>query len=160
MSVVAVTRFAALLFCACGTSTASGAPKCEIVLTGDFVASSSLDSCASVEHDDAGASTLVIDTTTASVGRVRVAIDVSSVIAGGTLSPETTSTWDALELGLGDAGCAYQAGSDVVPHGTFALDWTNDAGAPHGNVDATLILHSPPGSACSPSDVEYLHVTF
>jgi hypothetical protein len=153
-------RLAAVLLCACGTTKTTEPPKCEIVLTGDFVASTELDSCASVEHDDAGASALVIDTTTASVGRVRVSIDVSSVLAGGSLSADTTAAWDALELGLGDAGCAYQAGTDVVPHGSFALDWTNDGGTPHGDVDATLILHSPPGSSCSPSDVEYLHVTF
>jgi hypothetical protein len=153
-------RLAAIFLCACGTTKIAEPPKCEILLTGDFVASSSLDSCASVEHDDAGATSLVIDTTTVSLGRVRVSIDVSSIVAGGTLSPETTTTWDALELGLGDAGCAYQAGSDVVPHGSFALDWTNDGGAPHGDIDATLILHSPPGSSCSFSDVEYLHVTF
>jgi hypothetical protein len=92
---------------------------------------------------------------------VRVAIDVSAAPSGGSLSAQTTDTWDAIETGLGDAGCAWQAGSDVVPHGNFALEWTeSDAGAPHGALDVTLAVHSPPGSSCGASDVEYLHITF
>ena len=151
-----------LALSACGSSEPPAAPpKCDIVTSGDVDGSSSLATCASITTDDAGAQMLVIDTTTPELGRVRVSIDVSSAPAGGALSPETVDTWDAIETGLDDAGCAYQAGSDVVPHGTFALDWTkSDAGAPHGALDVTLAVHAPPGSSCGASDVEYLHLSF
>ena len=120
--------------------------------------------CASIVTDDAGTTSLVVDTTTADLGHVHVAIDVGSAPlngnGGGSLSPQTVDAWDAIET-LGDGGCAYRAGADVVPHGNFALEWTQtDAGAPHGTLDVTLPVHSPPATSCGASDVEYLHVSF
>ena len=151
---------ALVLLCACSSEPAPVAPKCDIVMSGNLDASTSLASCASIANDDAGATALVVDTTTAELGHVHLSIDVGSATSG-LLSSETVTTWNAIETGLGDAGCAFQAGSDVVPHGTFSLDWTtSDAGAPHGTVDVTLALHAPSGSSCGPSDVEYLHLTF
>jgi len=152
----------ALVLCACSSNEPPrAAPKCDIVTTGDLDGSSSLATCASLVTDDAGTTSLVIDTTTADVGHVRVAIDVASAPSGGSLSAQTTDTWDAIEILDGDAGCAWQAGSDVVPHGNFALEWTeSDAGAPHGTLDVTLPVHAGPGTSCGASDVEYLHLTF
>jgi hypothetical protein len=156
-----VRRLAFVFLCACSSSTPAAPPKCDIVTSGDLDASSELATCASLQTDDAGTTSLVVDTTTAELGRVRVAIDISSAPSGGKLSPQNVDTWDAIETGLGDAGCAYQAGSDVVPHGNFSLEWTqSDAGAPHGTIDVTLAVHAPPGSSCGASDVEYLHITF
>jgi hypothetical protein len=152
----------ALAMCACSSSSEPpAAPVCNIVTTGDLDASSTMPTCASLETDDAGTTSLVVDTTTADLGRVHVVIGVGAAPSGGSLSAQTTDTWDAIETGLGDAGCAYQGGSDVVPHGNFALEWTQtDAGAPHGTLDVTLAVHAPPSSTCGASDVEYLHVTF
>jgi len=156
-----VKRFVVVFVCACSSSEPPVAPKCDIVTTGDLDASSELATCASLVMDDAGTTSLVVDTTTPELGRVRVSIDVGAAPSGGSLSAQTTDTWDAIVTGTGDAGCAYQAGSDVVPHGNFALQWTQtDAGVPHGTLDVTLAVHSPPGTSCGASDVEYLHLTF
>jgi hypothetical protein len=156
-----VKRALLLFLCACSSSTPAAPPKCDIVTSGDLDGSSSLATCASLETDDAGTTSLVVDTTTAELGRVLVSIDVAAAPSGGSLSPQTTDTWDAIETTAGDAGCAFQAGSDVVPHGNFALEWTeSDAGAPHGTLDVTLAVHASPGSSCGASDVEYLHLTF
>jgi len=156
-----VKRLVLVVFaCACSSSSPPIAPKCDIVTSGDLDASSELTTCASLVTDDAGTTSLVVDTTTADLGRVRVSIDVSAAPSGGSLSAQTVDTWDAIVTGLGDAGCAYQAGSDVVPHGNFALEWTQTDALPHGTLDVTLAVHSPPGSTCGASDVEYLHLTF
>lgn len=155
-------RLAIVFLCACGSSEPLATPpKCDIVTSGDLDGSSELASCASLVTDDAGVTSLVVDTTTAQLGHVHVAIDISSAPSGGSLSAQTVDAWDAIETGLDDAGCVWQAGSGVVPHGNFALEWTEtDAGTPHGTLDVTLPVHAPPGSSCGASDVEYLHLTF
>ena len=151
---------ALVALCACDTSTPPAAIACDITLSGNLDASATMPSCASITQDDAGGSAFAIDTTTNALGHVKVAIDLGAS-ASGTVSSETVRTWDVLEVALGDAGCAFAAGSDVVPHGTFALDWTNDdAGAPHGTLDVTAATHAAPGTACGVSDVEYIHVAF
>lgn len=159
-------RSAALFLVACSTTSANvdaGPRTCSFDLSGNRSAVASIASCASITKSDAGDDVLAIDAAVASVGRVRVSIDLGAAPPSGTLtSTDTLHEWAASITGDDDGGCVLAAGRSTVPSGSFTLSALTvpDAGLPRGVLDVVLTVQAASAIDCGPTDSEYLHVTF
>ncbi|HEX4455847.1 MAG TPA: hypothetical protein VH143_33535 [Kofleriaceae bacterium] len=87
---------------------------------------------------------------------------VSIAVGGpGTYSSETVAAWTAVAArSIGDGGCVYSAGSDIVPTGSFTLDLQAGGSAPHGTLDLVLFVHALQASDCGPASNEAIEVVF
>jgi hypothetical protein len=150
----------ALAGCTSGSTPSSNA--CTLDYSGNLDAQVSAAGCASMSSADGGDPLLVIDTTSAVMGRLQVMIDLGPSPVPAVVSSDDVNNWNAVALGFGDAGCAYTAGSTSVPFGSFelSLDAVPDAGPPHGNLTVVMYVHAPPATDCGPTSDENVHVTF
>lgn len=162
------------------------ASGCHFVFSGNLAADEDRDSCATItsslaQPDDAGADDagpdagtdaeagpdsrlLVVDFSSREIASFHAQIELGERPRTGSFSSETPTAWD-ITLTT-SAGCAFVAGNEVVPNGSFTLaldalpDSGADAGAPRGKLDATLTLHAEPGMDCGPGDNESVTVAF
>jgi hypothetical protein len=94
-------------------------------------------------------------------------VNIGDTPSPGQFSSETVESWSALGVRSGNSDCAYAAGSDAVPNGSFMLDVTaveggtsGGAGTVHGTLDIVLYVHAPPSVDCGAGDVENVEVVF
>jgi hypothetical protein len=151
----------ALVACGGGSATAADArcgdaavcgSACEASFTGNFAETSySAANCPTLGSDLAFA----IPSTT-----IGSDLAVSIAIGGpGTYSSETVATWTAIAArSIGDGGCVYSAGSDIVPTGSFTLDLAS--ASPHGTLDLVLYVHALQASDCGTASNEAVEVVF
>ncbi len=90
-----------------------------------------------------------------------VSIDLGDGATTGTYSSETVETWSALGLRMaGSGGCAYVAGNQAVPTGSFTLALTALSPAAHGMLSLVEYVQAMPGTSCGAGDNEMIGVTF
>ncbi|HEY1548030.1 MAG TPA: hypothetical protein VGG28_09420 [Kofleriaceae bacterium] len=134
----------------CGDAAVCG-NACEASFSGNFAETSySAANCPTLGSDLAFAipsSTLGSD------------LAVSIAVAGpGTYSSETVATWTAVAArSIGDGGCVYSAGSDIVPTGSFTLELQ---GSDHGTLNLVLYVHALQSSNCGLASNEAVEVVF
>ncbi len=151
----------------CVAAACSNAPvvantqTCAFDLSGNVVTTATTPACASIAQTDAGAE-LVIDTTTATTGRVQATINLGATATAANLTSDNVVDWSAVILGFGDANCVLSAGSGATPHGAFNLELADvpDAGPPHGAITIQLSVEAPPKTSCGAGDTETVHVAF
>jgi hypothetical protein len=153
---------AGLAWVGCTNATPPSSNACTLDYSGNLDAEVSTSGCASMSSADGGDPLLVIDTTSAVMGRLQVMIDLGPSPVPAVVSSDVVGSWNAVALGFGDASCAFTAGSTSVPFGSFALslDSVPDAGPPHGNLTLVMYVHAPPATDCGPTSVENVHVSF
>lgn len=149
------------LACSSG-STPPTSDACTLDYSGNFDASVSATACASSGKTGAGDYLLLVDTTSASGGRLQVSIDLGAKPTEATFTSDAVTSWTAIDLGYGGANCVFSAGGASVPAGSFTLtlDAVPDAGAPHGELTLVMYVQAPPGVDCGPRDQEDVHVAF
>jgi hypothetical protein len=125
---------------------------CEASFTGNFAETSYSDAnCPTLGSDLAFA---IPSTTIGSDLAVTIAVD-----GPGTYSSETVATWTAVAArSIGDGGCVYSAGSDIVPTGSFTLEVVDSS--PHGTLDLVLYVHALQASDCGAASNEAVEVVF
>jgi hypothetical protein len=135
----------------CSDASVCGS-ACEASFTGNFVETSySAANCPSA----GSALTFAIPSTTIG-GDLAVSIAVGGP---GTYSSETVADWTAVAArSIGDGGCVYSAGSDIVPTGSFTLELSDSS--PHGTLDLVLFVHALQASNCGPASNEAVEVVF
>jgi hypothetical protein len=135
----------------CGDAAVCG-NACEASFSGNFAELSySAASCPTLGSD------LAFSIPSTTIGSD---LAVSIAIGGpGTYSSETVATWTAVAArSIGDGGCVYSAGSDIVPTGSFTLDLAN--ATPHGTLDLVLYVHALQASDCGTASNEAVEVVF
>jgi hypothetical protein len=158
-------RWLLLALVACGGTSAATAPAdarcgdastcgsaCEASFTGNFAETSYSDA-----NCPSAGSALTFAIPSATIGN---ALAVSITVGGpGTYSSETVADWTAVAArSIGDGGCVYSAGSDIVPTGSFTLDLVDSS--PHGTLDLVLFVHALEASDCGPASNEAVEVVF
>jgi hypothetical protein len=149
--------------CSQSSSTSSGARSCAVQYAGNVVASADLASCTTLGlSPDAGANggfVLNFQLATETIQALQVSIDLGASPAPGTYSSETSAHWSA--SGLTAANCAYSAGNQAVPTGSFTLTLTSvDASGAHGNLVLTTYVLAPPATDCGIGNIEDISVDF
>ena len=151
-------RALAILLAACGDNAAAlpdaapavdAAAGCTATWTGNFAESAAV-ACPAIAAD--GTLTLAVGATQL-VDPLAVTIALGAATPG-TYSSETVATWHASGAGgKVEHMCFYVAGSDVVPHGSFLLDY------PH-RLDLQLAVLAQPFTYCGDGNTEQVAITF
>jgi hypothetical protein len=167
----------ALALAGCGDDLASvaatgpdaGVQACTAAFSGAFAESStSIANCATVELSKAP----ILDhrmlefslPVFALQKPLAVSLDLGLAPAPGAYTSENVTSWSAVGFQMtADGWCAYKAGSDASPQGTFAL--TLDAiELPIGVAHGTLVIEQPvlsfAYSTCGPPFVERIELRF
>jgi hypothetical protein len=161
-----------LVLAACGDNdavrdagAADASTACAVMFSGNFVETSSADSCSTVMVDAVGDATLALTIPTMALSSpLNASIDLGTSPSTGEYSSELVATWRARGVKyIGTGYCVYEAGMDVVPSGFFmlhlgALDVS--AGTAHGELELTAYVLALPGIDCGSEDTEQLHVRF
>jgi hypothetical protein len=156
-------------FTACGGGAAAPADaacadaavcegRCVATFTGNFYDSSAdAANCAELSPQ------LVLNIESPAIGSpLAISIDLGASPTPGTYSSETVASWTAVQArSLGDGGCVYSAGSDVVPVGSFTLDLAIvDGATAHGTLDVLLTVHALEATNCGAASTEAVDVVF
>jgi hypothetical protein len=117
--------------------------------------------CASLVHG--GKSwTLDVDVDSPKLGgQTQIRIDLGASPTAGSFSSETLASWSA--VAAESNSCAFEAGSQVVPTGSFSLTLTKidtAAGVVHGTLEILQTVHAPPMTDCGKDDHEQIDVQF
>jgi hypothetical protein len=153
--------------CSQSSSTSSGAQGCAVQYAGNVGASADLASCATLGFSpDAGANgdfVLNFQLASETIQALQVSIDLGASPATGTYSSETSTHWSA--DGLNAANCAYSAGNQAAPPGSFTLtltsvDSSSGARGAHGNLVLTTYVLAPPATDCGIGNIEDISVAF
>ncbi len=155
------------LSAACGDG-AQGPATCRVKYRGNFAASEASDAvCAHlVASDDAHPDDLSLRVELTSAEPDGIDFEAQIYLGAhpqpGRLSSRSVGArWSALGK-RGESGCAYSAGDQSVPTGSYTLKLTDvDAkGAAHGTLHVEQSLHAPLGVDCGPDDAETVDVAF
>jgi hypothetical protein len=142
----------------------SDAGACSVEATGNIYGESNVAACSSVatSADAGGDWILTIDTSTSDLARLVTTIDLGSSPVPGQLTNETVTSWDATALAA-STSCAFLAGTDAVPSGSFTLQlgaFDAPTSTAHGTLQIDAYLHAPPTIDCSYGDIETITVQF
>ena len=153
--------------CSQSSSTSSGAKGCAVQYAGNVVASADLASCATLGFSpDAGAYGdfgLNFQLASETIQALQVYINLGASPTPSIYSSETSTNWSA--NGLNAADCAYNAGNQAVPTGSFTLtltsvDTSSGARDAHGNLMLTTYVLAPPATDCGIGNIEDISVAF
>ena len=142
-----------------------------MVLSGNLTDSATLSPGCGVLQTDAEAGTgtfLSLRASSKEMAALEIDVDLGSSPSPGELSPESVGTWSATGATTASSNCAYTAGSEAVPSGTFALNLSavepaggpGGAGVAHGTIDLTLYVHAPATTDCGLGDTENVTIDF
>ena len=143
-----------VVMAACGDPAVpvDAAIPCEATFTGNFAASATLPTCATLAG---GALTVTIAADPLAIPLV-VTIALPSP-SPGAYSPATVSAWSATATRDVFGGtCSYNAGATAVPAGSFALSLADLT--PHGSLDVTTYILSFP--SCGSGQTETTSIRF
>jgi hypothetical protein len=166
--VVAPALFVSLALIACGDNRAplddSAGAACSALFSGGFdEVIASTDACGALSTSPGSSDVLLGFSLQSSVlgAQVVISFDLGPTPTIGGYSSETVSSWHAVGAqSLGNGGCVYSAGDQVVPTGSFTLTLTSLAPAPHGNAMIDEYVHALDGTDCGPADTEVVQLVF
>jgi hypothetical protein len=149
----------------CGSGS-GGTPDagCRANYSGNYAASVTAATCASLGSDaDGGPGTVLEVSLSPASGtgvRLDVQIDLGEAPQAGDWSPESTAGWSAIGIAAQN-NCGFNAGSASAPQGNFTLTLTSvGASGAHGTLQLEQYVHAPPMVDCGPGDTESVDVTF
>jgi hypothetical protein len=168
-----VKRALLLLLAACGSSPAAkpdaplpdAAIACTAHFSGNFVETSTTDTCATITHPlatpDHAVVTLTVPTMTLGTSLAGT-IDLGTAPSLGLYTSRTIESWRVRAAQrIGEGTCLYAAGSTEVPQGTFELTVTDLADPDiHGTLDLTQFILGFPSTDCGDSDTEMVSIAF
>jgi hypothetical protein len=103
---------------------------------------------------------LTLSVTTKEIAPLKVSIDLGASPSIGSFSAENVTNWSFTGLSTNGSNCAYSAGSEFVPTGSFTLNLTSvttasgGGGVAHGTLTLTAYVHAPPATDCGVGDTE------
>ena len=129
---------------------------CTASFTGNFAEASTSEANCPTMTD----TTFALSLMTQALGApIVITVDLGAMPSVGTYTPETVPSWSARGVQpIGQGVCVYSAGTDVVPHGDFALEL--DATTRHGTFTSTEYVLEFPTTDCGDNDTESLRVSF
>jgi hypothetical protein len=153
----------ALALGACGSPSNGASADCSVTLTGNTTEGSDVGACAKLVQSGGADWLLSIDTSTATLARLNVFIDLGAAPVPGIVTAEgQTATWNVVGVASASS-CMFQAGNGAAPEGNFTLDVTDvdtTSAIIHGTLDVDAYVHAPPTTDCGYEDLEHLTIRF
>jgi hypothetical protein len=148
-----------------GSSNDAAGEPCTAIFGGGFTETDNTASVCPTLGSATGSSDLLLDFTIDSRvlgAQMLVSIDLGPTPTTGEFSSETITSWHAVGArSIGNGGCVYSAGDQVVPTGSFTLTLTAiEATTAHGSAAFEEYVHALDGTNCGPADVETLMLGF